>query len=628
MKIKLGQIEVKAGHPSINKNKMLSLIEIAKKEAVDLLIFPELCIPGYLLGDLWEMEDFLKDCEKCGEEIRLASQGITIIFGNIALDHLKINEDGRIRKYNALFIAEDQKFLAPVNFHYPFSIKSLLPNYREFDDSRYFYSMEKLAVEMGTTLDHVLNIFDSKLGRLACVLCEDGWDADYHHSPLEILSKKFPDLYINISCSPFTLNKNDKRNRTFGKKAEILGKPLIYVNNVGIQNNGKTIFTFDGQSTIYNTKGEFETVLPPFQENFQCFTFEIGEEITINTKQNQPSEIKQIFQCLQYGTQKFLKQLGIEKVVIGLSGGIDSAVAAALYGTILDKDKILLVNMPSKFNAELTKNLAYELARNLGCFYTQIPIDESVALTKKQLDNLKIASPDNLLSNTLNLSSFALENVQARDRSARILSALSSAFGGAFTSNANKAETTVGYSTLYGDHAGFLANLADLWKYHVYELGQYLNNEVYGKTIIPKEIFTIVPSAELSEKQDITKGLGDPIVYEYHDRLFKSWVERWVRATPETILHWYKNGTLEKELRLLKPISAYFKSAEEFITDLERWWNLYQGMGVAKRIQAPPILAVTRRSFGFDHRESQCGVYYTSEYLKLKKIILSETKLN
>lgn len=628
MKIKLGQIEVKAGHPSINKNKMLSIIEIAKKESVDLLIFPELCIPGYLLGDLWEMEDFLKDCEKCGEEIRLASQGITIVFGNIALDHLKINEDGRIRKYNALFIAEDQKFIAPENFHYPFSIKSLLPNYREFDDSRYFYSFEKLATEMGTTLDHVLNIFDSKLGRLACVLCEDGWDADYHLSPLEILSKKFPDLYINISCSPFTLNKNDKRNRTFGKKAENLGKPLIYVNNVGIQNNGKTIFTFDGQSTIYNTKGEFETVLPPFQENLQCFNFEIGEEFSINTKLNQPSEIKQIFQSLQYGTQKFLTQLGIEKVVIGLSGGIDSAVAAALYGTILEKDKILLVNMPSKFNAELTKNLAFELASNLGCFYTQISIDESVSLTKKQLDNLAITSPDKKLSKNLNLSSFTLENVQARDRSARILSALSSAFGGAFTSNANKAETTVGYSTLYGDHAGFLANLADLWKYHIYELGQYLNNEVYGRVIIPKEIFTIVPSAELSEKQDITKGLGDPIIYEYHDRLFKSWVERWVRATPETILNWYKNGNLEKELKLLKPISAYFKTSLDFISDLERWWNLYQGMGVAKRIQAPPILAVTRRSFGFDHRESQCGVYYTSEYLKLKKIILSEPKLN
>lgn len=626
MKIQIGQIEVKAGHPSVNKIKMLSIIETAKKAAVDLLIFPELCIPGYLLGDLWEMEDFLKDCEKCGEEIRLASQGITVVFGNIALDHLKINEDGRIRKYNAIFVAEDQKFLAPENFQYPFSIKSLLPNYREFDDSRYFYSLEKLATEMGTTLDHVLNIFDSKLGRIAGVLCEDGWDVDYHHSPLEILSKKFPDLYINISCSPFTLNKNDKRNRTFGKKAAILQKPLIYVNNVGIQNNGKTIFTFDGQSTIYNTKGEYETVLPPFQENFQSFTFETGEEIKIKTNQNQPSEIQQIFQSIQYGTQKFLKQLGIEKVVIGLSGGIDSAVAAALYGTILDKDKILLVNMPSKFNAELTKNLAFELARNMGCFYTQIPIDESVALTKKQLDNLVVTSPDKKLSKTLNLSPFALENVQARDRSARILSALSSAFGGAFTSNANKAETTVGYSTLYGDHAGFLSNLADLWKYHVYELGHYLNKEVYGKVIIPKEIFTIVPSAELSEKQDITKGLGDPIIYDYHDRLFKSWVERWVRATPETILCWYQNGTLEKELGLLKPISSYFKTTEEFIADLERWWSLYQGMGIAKRIQAPPILAVTRRAFGFDHRESQCGVYYTSEYLKLKDTILKKIK--
>jgi NAD+ synthase (glutamine-hydrolysing) len=626
MKIQIGQIEVKAGHPATNTAKMLEIIELAKKDTVDLLIFPELCIPGYLIGDLWEMEDFLRDCEKCGEKIRAASQGITIIFGNIGLDHAKINEDGRIRKYNALFMAENQEFIEPENFQYPFTIKTLLPNYREFDDSRYFYSLEKLALEMGLSVDVILNPFDSRLGRFACILCEDGWDSDYHLSPIEILSKKNPDIFINISCSPFTLNKNDKRNRTFGKKAEKYQKPLIYVNNVGLQNNGKTLFTFDGHSTVYNTKGEFETIFPSFQEKTQIFEFKDNGIITITPTQKIETEIEQIFQSIQYGTKLFMKQLGLEKVVIGLSGGIDSAVAAALYGTILDKDKILLVNMPSRFNADITKNLALELASNLGCFYTQIPIDESVALTKKQMDNLNITSPDKKLSLELKLSSFAFENIQARDRSSRILSALSSAFGGPFTSNANKAETTVGYSTLYGDHAGFLANIADLWKFHVYELGKYLNEAVYKKEIIPAKIFTIVPSAELSEKQDITKGLGDPIIYEYHDLLFKSWVERWVRATPETILHWYQNGTITKELKLLKPIDQYFKSAEEFIADLEKWWNLYQGMGIAKRIQAPPILAVTRRAFGFDHRESQCGVYYTMTYHKLKKEILENKK--
>ena len=111
MKMQIGQIEVKAGHPSSNTTKMLGIIELAKKDAVDLLIFPELCIPGYLIGDLWEMEDFLRDCEKCGEEIRAASQGITIIFGNIGLDYAQINEDGTIRKYNALFMAENQEFI-------------------------------------------------------------------------------------------------------------------------------------------------------------------------------------------------------------------------------------------------------------------------------------------------------------------------------------------------------------------------------------------------------------------------------------------------------------------------------------------------------------------------------------
>lgn len=624
MKIQICQMEVTPGHPTINLAKMLSNIELAKKNAVDLIIFSELCIPGYLLGDLWEMEDFLKDCEQCGHEIRHASKDISIIFGNIAIDPLKINEDGRIRKYNALFFAEDQKFITPKNFHYPFTIKTLLPNYREFDDSRYFYSLEKLANEMDAKLENLLNPFESKYGNFACILCEDGWDADYHYSPLDFLTKKNPDLIINISCSPFTLNKNNKRNRTFSKQSAKYRLPILYVNNIGIQNNGKTIFTFDGQSTIYHPNGSNETLLPPFQEINKIFDYTKKQGIQITPTQSNEPEIKQIFESLQYGTKLFLKQLGIKKVVIGLSGGIDSAVAAALYATILKPEDLLLVNMPSQFNAELTKNLAFALASNLGCFYTQIPIDESVALSKKQIDQLTITSPNQKLTKTLQLSPFALENIQARDRSSRILSALSVAFGGGFTSNANKTETTVGYSTLYGDHAGFLANLADLWKYHVYELGEYINNNIYQKEVIPKGIFTVVPSAELSEKQDVTKGLGDPIIYEYHDRLFQSWVERWVRATPETILHWYQKGTITKELHLLKPIDHYFASTKDFIDDLERWWNLYQGMAIAKRIQAPPILAITRRAFGFDHRESQCGAYYTSNYHKLKALLLSK----
>jgi NAD+ synthase (glutamine-hydrolysing) len=191
-----------------------------------------------------------------------------------------------------------------------------------------------------------------------------------------------------------------------------------------------------------------------------------------------------------------------------------------------------------------------------------------------------------------------------------------------FTCNANKSEMTVGYTTLYGDLGGYLANIADLWKGEVYALGRYLNAEVYGRTVIPEGSFTVIPSAELSAAQAVDEGKGDPLIYPYHDRLFRAWVEEWNRVTPEEILEWYKAGTLEACIAYPGKVSDRFPSARAFIADLERWWTQYQGLGVAKRIQAPPVLAVKRRAFGFDHRESQMGTRLTRRYETLKQELL------
>ncbi len=177
---------------------------------------------------------------------------------------------------------------------------------------------------------------------------------------------------------------------------------------------------------------------------------------------------------------------------------------------------------------------------------------------------------------------------------------------------------TIGYSTLYGDLGGFLAPIADLWKGEVYSMAEYINKVIYKKEAIPQGSIDIVPSAELSDKQDVDTGQGDPLHYPYHDRLFKSWVEHWDRATPEDNLQWYIDGCLNEKLGYNGDLNTLFKDKQMFTEDLERWWNLYQGMAVAKRIQAPPVLAVKRRSFGFDHRESQLGPRYSQRYLDLK----------
>lgn len=316
----------------------------------------------------------------------------------------------------------------------------------------------------------------------------------------------------------------------------------------------------------------------------------------------------------------------MKKVVIGISGGIDSAVASALYVNIIGKDNVTLINMPSKFNSETTKGLSSQLAHNLGCQYAIVPIQEVVDFTVNQFEHTDVVDLTTQNVNHLTISSFVKENIQARDRSARILAGMSAAIGGGFTCNANKAETTVGYSTLYGDQSGFLAALADLWKHQVYDLARYLNKEVYKREVIPQGIIDIVPSAELSAEQDVDAGKGDPIKYPYHDYLFRSFVESWQKVTPEDILTWYSENTLEEHIGCEKGLVAkYFSTAKEFIADLERWWNLFTGMAIAKRIQAPPILAISRRAYGFDHRESQNGAYYTRAYKQLKAKLLGET---
>lgn len=617
MEIRLAQMEVVPGNPKKNFEKMHDIISGAIADKVDVLAFPELCISGYLIGDMWEETEFIDDCIYYGQKVAEYSTDITIIFGNVDRVEGKYGTDGRPALINCAFIA----YGGEITYCQP---KALLPNYREFEEPRHFQTLEWYLKEVdGRTIDEAFEPVDINGVQFGITICEDGWDRDYDLKPISSFAKNGAELILNLSCSPFTTGKNIARDRTFSAHAKDNGTPVLYVNSIGLQNNGKTIFSFDGSTVAYNNDGEKIWQLSMFEEAFIDITYDEQDKNIMGAPlgDEKYEEIAEIYEALKYGLRAYLAQCGLERVVIGSSGGVDSAVAAALYAEVVGPNNLLLVNMPSEYNSQTTIGLSAELANNLNCFYTSVPIGDSVDLTKTQIHNKHVMTAGGNQID-LKLTDFDLENVQARDRSSRILSAMSAAFKGVFTNNGNKTETTVGYCTLYGDHAGFLAALADLWKTQVYELGRYINR---NGVIIPESIFDIQPSAELSADQSLDEGKGDPIVYWYHDVLFKAWVERWNRIGPTEVLEWYYNRELFKNLGIDRPeadIEELFPRSKDFIADLERWWKLFKGMAIAKRVQAPPVLAVSRRAFGFDYRETMNCVYFSRRYEEIKAKLL------
>ncbi len=587
---------------------MLQYIENARADGAEVIVFPELATSGYMLGDRWEHDAFIREVAEANEVIREASTDMTVIWGGLKVFPGEIGEDGRLRKCNAAFVAQNCSWVPQrgkargvCDGWVP---KTNMPKYRIFDDERHFYPASKIAHMYGLELEDLLAPFlinirgtDYSVG---IAVCEDLWEDEYITKVSKIYGAQLVDLLVDISQSPWTYGKWKAREGMLKSRANDARATILYVNSCGVQNNGKNLVWFDGASCLVDSTGSPIWRAP-----------EHVEGLFFTNKPTAPIPERGISEKHDVVIHVIREFIGKKKkIVIGLSGGLDSAVSAALLVTALGARQVLAVNMPSEFNSKTTRSLAKQCAHNLGIDYKIVPISD---LYLAHIDMLKLAGyPDPAM--------LVKENLQARIRGASVLSAIAAAEGGYFVCNGNKTEVALNYFTMYGDGAGVAAFLGDLWKGEVYELARYIN-ERSERELIPQGIIDLVPSAELSAEQNVDEGKGDPIFYPYHDKLLAAFIEwRW---DPTNVLEHAMENNLEQRLGCdLGTIKKYFVTAQSFIDNLEWAWRQYSYDG--KRVQLPPVLLMSRRAFGYDRRDTIAPGYLGEKYHALRANVLAK----
>ena len=541
MKIALAQLNYHVGNFEQNTNKIIHSIKKAKLSGCDLIVFSELAICGYPPRDFLEFTDFIERCYQSAETIALECFDIAAIIGMPTRNNLG---KGKALFNSAAFLFEG-KIQSIHN-------KSLLPNYDIFDEYRYFEP------------DYNSHILNYKNFKIAITICEDLWNIGeeqlYPYSPMEKLIAEKPDLMINIAASPFNINQAETRKNILKKNVEKYKIPLFYVNHAGAQ----TELIFDGGSMALNSDGEIISELNYFEEDFKVFD---TNNLTNNNNLSAIlSKTALIHDALITGIKDYFQKLGFTKAILGLSGGIDSAVVLVMAARALGSNNVKALLLPSEYSSQHSVDDAVKLAENLGVSYEIINIEDVFSTFNKTLSPFfKDLAFD-----------VTEENLQARIR-AVILMAFSNKFGNVLLNTSNKSEAAVGYGTLYGDMCGGLAVIGDLYKTQVYELAHYINKD---KEIIPNNSITKPPSAELRPEQKDSDSLPE---YDILDAILYNYIE--LRKGPRELLEMgFDEAIVNKTLRLVN-------------------------MNEYKRHQTAPILRISAKAFGMGRRMPIVGKY-------------------
>jgi len=533
MKIALAQFNPTVGDFAGNSARILSMAEQARRGGAELAVFSELCLCGYLPQDLLERPAFidrnLRELAALAEKISLPS-----IVGFV----------GRTKLSQGKPIANKAALLANGRIQFEQG-KMLLPTYDVFDESRYFQPAEQQSV------------FTFGGVKLGITICEDVWNDKnfwskqrYERDPITSLMQQGTEVLINISASPCTIDKRSLRREMLRSLALHHKRPVVYVNQIG----GNDTLVFDGASMAVRADGVVAAQARAFAEDMVFFDTATG----FGDIHPQPAdELEYAFQALVTGTRDYVRKCGFRKVIIGLSGGIDSAVVAAIAVEAVGKENVLGVAMPSVFSSEGSRSDAKQLAENLGIEFLVLPINDVFEAYRKSLRSAFGDRPADVTE----------ENLQARIRG-NFLMALSNKFGSMVLSTGNKSENAVGYCTLYGDMAGGLAVISDVPKLMVYALADFINRE---RELIPRSTIEKPPSAELRPNQKDSDTLPP---YDVLDRILKAYIED-LRSPAEIASHYDFDVELVRDIALRVDRNEY------------------------KRKQAAPGLKITSRAFGF-----------------------------
>ncbi len=504
LKLVIAQVNPTVGALNENADHALRIMAEMEAKGNDLLVFPEMFIPGYPAQDLILEDHFIQQNQKTVEQLALASGEMLTLIG-------AIHHDGT-DTYNGVAVLQNGKLIRWIH-------KSLLPTYDVFDEWRYF----KPGRDNSPIAVHFRN---GQTLRLGIHICEDLWDENIDYKICDILGDSGIDLFINLSASPFVTNKYIERSRLIVNKIKKYSKPYIYVNLIG----GQDQLVFDGMSMVADHEGNWIHISPQFKESLVELELPVFDRSKSSVQLPVISNEEQIFNGLVLGVHDYFRKTGHSQAVLGLSGGIDSAVTAAIAVEALGKENVLGIAMPSKYSSVHSVEDAELLARNLGMNYVKVPITkifEGFQDTYQDVMNHPLAGlPE--------------ENLQARIRG-NILMSYSNKDGSILLTTGNKTEIALGYCTLYGDMSGGLAVISDIGKSMVYGLAHYYN-QIRAAEIIPSNTITKLPSAELRENQfdpfdyEVVGPLVNAIIEEHSD--LSTLVNRgWDRALVEELLN-------------------------------------------------------------------------------------------